>query len=78
MHTSKQFTGTLVGLDRRLSDENGNPRYHLTVETSAGVLWMGITQKSAGFVYGLSHKLLQKQVVVRYTGINTVTLLQEV
>lgn len=69
---TKYFTGILEELNRRTSDEFGNPSYEVVVKREDGTKWKGVTQKSAAFAYGIGN-LLGKPVQVSYSGAKTVT-----
>ena len=69
---TKYFVGTLEEINRRPSDENGNPAYELVIKLDSGEMWKGVTQKAAAFAYGIGN-LLGKPVQVSYSGAKTVT-----
>lgn len=70
---SKYMVGTLEELNRRASDENGNPKYEVVIRLDDGSTWRGITQTSANFAYSLGGRLLGKKVQLCVRGALTIT-----
>ena len=68
----KYLTGVIEELNRKPSDEEGNPRYEVVLRQPDGEVWKGLTQKSASFVYGISNHL-GKPVQLICRGVKTVT-----
>ena len=69
---TKHFTGVLEELNRKTSDEFGNPRYEVVIKKDDGTLWKGVTEKSAAFAYGIGN-LLGKPVQISYKNVRTVS-----
>lgn len=70
---SKYMVGTLEELNRRGSDEFGNPKYEVVIRLDDGSSWRGITETSANFVYGLSGRMFGKKVQLCVRGVLTIT-----
>ncbi len=70
---SKYLVGVLEEMNRRPSDENGNPKYEIVIRLDDGTTWRGITETSANFVYGLSGRYFGKKVQLCVRGVKTIT-----
>ena len=75
---SKYLVGVLEEMNRRPSDENGNPKYEIVIRLDDGSTWRGITETSANFVYGLSGRIFGKRVQLCVRGALTITGCTEV
>lgn len=69
---TKYLVGVLEELNRRTSDEFGNPQYEAVFRLDDGTEWKGVTARSAGFAYGIGN-CLGKRVQISYRCVKTIS-----
>ena len=72
---TKYLVGVLEELNRRTSDEFGNPQYEAVIRLEDGTEWKGITARSAGFAgfaYGIGN-CFGKRVQISDRGVKTIS-----